>query len=405
MYALQKPCYVAVRYILKVWKRFWLMKKMWFILLVALCLLLPFGALATHVDHTSPYCLACDVEAKIQALPDTENITLQNAAQVLDQIHAIDRIKFDLTDQAYEAVIKDDVQRYHEAVAKIETLTGVRLTIDKSFSIPGISEDELDLSSAIVHMKLERQDGSAWEPVGTFTLQSLYSSAPNTLGLDAPTWYSGSALTAAPFGYTADDDGWAYSYPLLPGTYRVTEVEQDKPITINGQSVYTAPVQNGIVVEVGDGQNNQVTILNGLPQIYVQANQTVLKAGDEVTLTAVGENDNDVGTGKWQYRESVDENWQDVENGISKNPCTFTVTEEMDGREYRYYVEHYTDELLNTVTLSVQPADPASPGEPFVPSATTYTPPKTGDSAPLAALFVLAALSVGGLLMLKRRSA
>lgn len=117
-------------------------------LLAALILILcvPFGALAqssaihsTHAQTVSSGCLPCRVKAMLLALPEADAITIENAAAVTEQLHAIDRIKFDLDDNdPYDmSDVHPHTTRYFAAVEKIRQLTGANLLITKSFALPG----------------------------------------------------------------------------------------------------------------------------------------------------------------------------------------------------------------------------------------------------------------------------
>ena len=67
-------------------------------------------ASAEAIDHSvcetsEDYCLVCDVAEKVNSLPEKEAITIENSAEVIQQIHDIDRIKYDLTDQQFEELV------------------------------------------------------------------------------------------------------------------------------------------------------------------------------------------------------------------------------------------------------------------------------------------------------------
>ena len=101
-----------------------------------------------HVCDSTP-CLVCDIAAKINALPDAANITVDNAAAVTEQIHAIDRVKMDLTDEQYDELLTvvatrpngsgyglDEPVRYMEAVEKVVSLNaGGSLYAQKSYAV------------------------------------------------------------------------------------------------------------------------------------------------------------------------------------------------------------------------------------------------------------------------------
>ena len=75
-------------------------------LLVAACLimaLVPTAAFAAapHCDKAADDCIVCKVAAMINKLPDSNEVTIANAAAVTEQIPAIDRIKVELSDDEY----------------------------------------------------------------------------------------------------------------------------------------------------------------------------------------------------------------------------------------------------------------------------------------------------------------
>ena len=98
-----------------------------------------------HADCNlqNEYCLVCDVANKVNALPLAEEITVENAAEVTQQIHDIDRIKYDLTDDEFEelrALVEvenyGDVVRYDEAVHAVQNVQGgAWFVVTKSFDL------------------------------------------------------------------------------------------------------------------------------------------------------------------------------------------------------------------------------------------------------------------------------
>ena len=71
--------------------------------LTFLCLPMTANA-AQHVCTQTP-CPVCQVADLINGLPEKSQITIQNAASIIDQIHAIDRLKVELTDEQYDELL------------------------------------------------------------------------------------------------------------------------------------------------------------------------------------------------------------------------------------------------------------------------------------------------------------
>lgn len=78
-------------------------------------------------------CLVCEVAGMINALPEANEIAESNATAVIEQIHAIDRIKGGLSDEQYDELLQwvetgengsgqglDVPKRYVDAVAAIQ---------------------------------------------------------------------------------------------------------------------------------------------------------------------------------------------------------------------------------------------------------------------------------------------
>ena len=127
------------------------MKKRMLSMLLAIVMvvgMLPVEALAMDAAHTcGGDCLVCRVADSINALPAADEITAENAAAVIDAIHAIDRIKVELTDDEYDELLTLVDQgeneaggglgvpvRYMEAVEAIRAFGGNTLAITKKFA-------------------------------------------------------------------------------------------------------------------------------------------------------------------------------------------------------------------------------------------------------------------------------
>ncbi len=217
-------------------------------------------ALAATTDHSlcendSEYCLVCDVAEKVNAIPNAEDITIDNAAKVMQQINDIDRIKFDLSDDEYDELLElvdtqpnasgnglHDIAKYVNAVNKIKELTGVKLAISKSLNL-GNGVEIADLSEAEVSFEITNVDTNATQTLTLFDLGTQTSA----FGADF---------------YTANYNGWTYAYLLPAGTYTIKEINQNKPITVNGNEyLFTcAEVSDGTTTETGADAVDGMTI-------------------------------------------------------------------------------------------------------------------------------------------------
>ena len=186
---------------------------------------------ARAVEHSNcslsaDYCLVCDVAEKINALPNESDITIDNAAAVMQQINDIDRIKYNLSDaQFYDELIymvdhhdngvdHNVITKYDNAVKKVRDLTGVNFAISKSFDLNG--ESVSDTSDAQVSFEITNLDNSSTTVLSLFDLD----------------------LSTSAFAYDCYEmtsDGWMFIYKLPVGNYRIKEINTDKPITVNGE--------------------------------------------------------------------------------------------------------------------------------------------------------------------------
>lgn len=234
---------------------------------VALSLAFLTGGAATAVSASAAennhancenYCLVCDVAAKVNALPDVSEITIENAAAVTQQIHNIDRVKFDMTDEEYDEfeLLVDtegygNVVKYDAAVKAVRDLrVGNSLAVSKSFSIKGgvFDTSEAEVSFSVTNVETAET-----------TLLTLFD-----LGASV------SSLGAEYYEMTAD--GWTFQYDLPAGTYEIKEVGLEKAIVVNGQANYFSCASmsdgkqvvagNGITVTLSDGEQTAVTVLN-----------------------------------------------------------------------------------------------------------------------------------------------
>lgn len=217
-----------------------------------------------HVCDSTP-CLVCDVAAKINALPDAANITVDNAAAVTEQIHAIDRVKMDLTDEQYDELLTvvatrpngsgyglDEPVRYMEAVEKVVSLNaGGSLYITKSYSV---GSTQLDWAQTDAMLTIESLDaGSTFAPLSVTLSDIANLSALADYGL-----------------YSATADGWTNCYILPAGTYKITETGYNA-VTASGATLTTIAsysVDGNAVstdyaeVTVEEGENHVVSVLN-----------------------------------------------------------------------------------------------------------------------------------------------
>lgn len=209
-------------------------------------------------ENCENYCLVCDVAAKVNALPEASEITIENAAKVTQQIHNIDRIKFDLTDEEYDELEQlvetagyGNVVKYDAAVKAVQDLrAGNSLAVSKSFSLPGgvFDTSEAEVSFSVTNVETAET-----------TLLTLFD-----LGCSV------SSLGAEYYEMTAD--GWTFQYDLPAGTYEIKEVGLDEAITVNGQAYYfncssmsdgnQTVAGNGITVTLEEGEQTVVTVSN-----------------------------------------------------------------------------------------------------------------------------------------------
>ena len=224
-----------------------------------------------HVCADGEYCLVCDVAEQVDALPTADEITLDNAAAVTQQIHNIDRIKYDMSDEQFdqfrtlvEVENYGDVVRYDNAVAKLQSLQGyTQLAIAKKLDLCG--EAVQDTSEAEVSFSVRNISTNQTTELTLFDLGCETSA----LGENA---------------YQMTSDGWIFSYTLPVGTYEITELNTDKPIAINGREVYfecqsmsfngETATDNGIIVTLQENDYNVVTVLNGYPTYTFKAQDT-----------------------------------------------------------------------------------------------------------------------------------
>ncbi len=244
------------------------------VIIVVLAMILSVFSIAVYAqeistDHSfcaenGEYCLVCDVAAKVNALPDVDDITIDNAATVIQQINDIDRIKYDMTDYEYDEFEKlvetsgyGNVTRYISAVEKINALSGVDLTIQKKLNLGAMSID--DTSEAEVSFEITNIDTGSTQTLTLFDL----STGMSVFGADY---------------YEMTTDGWTFAYKLPAGTYTIKELNQEKPITVNGTQMYFECTEisdgtntekgvdaaDGMTVTLGAGETVNVSVMNSV---------------------------------------------------------------------------------------------------------------------------------------------
>ena len=179
-------------------------------------------------DAPGSYCLVCEVAEKINALPAKDDINVNNAAAVIEDIHAIDRIKFDLTDEQYEellTLVENEnyaPARYFDAIDAIKEIEKdyTSFVVVKSFSS---ESGNVDVSNASVKFKVTNTETGLSQ---TLTMSTM----PYQLG----------SLSADADFYSANSDGsgWSYKYILPAGNYKIEEID-DSGATVDGEHFVT----------------------------------------------------------------------------------------------------------------------------------------------------------------------
>lgn len=232
------------------------------------------------------YCLACDVATKINALPSPDEITIENAAEVTQQIHNIDRIKFNLeTDEEIDEFYSRLTEvgeygmptRYQNAIEKLQEFKGfTQFVVSKKFDLKGetLQEDyETEASFAIYNVD-----------TGKTTELTLFN-----LGLVQGAFYADSEM------YQQTADGWTFSYAMPAGTYQISELYTDETFVINGKNVYMDCASttfngetvegNGMRVTLQEGTTNSAVFLNTLPTYTYAVKDTENSPVAGVTLS------------------------------------------------------------------------------------------------------------------------
>ena len=294
----------------------------------------------TNVCNHTGYCLASDVASQINALPAPDEITLENAMEVTQQIHNIDRIKWDLdTDEELEEFYSLVTEvgenfmptRYENAIKKLQEFKGfTQFVIQKKFDLGGevLNYDpETEVAFAIRNVDTDKTVGLNMFYLGVST---------SALGVDA---------------YQESSDGWAFSYAMPAGTYEIVELNTDKPIQINGEKTYTQctymsfngeEVQgNGMTFTIEENTDNVLIVMNSLGDSFYAVdeegnaieNVTVTYTDDtatEQTFTSDTE-------GKFSYQMALIDGVSYAFSGLSNEYCAFdgcTYVQGVDGYGY-----------------------------------------------------------------------
>ncbi len=216
-----------------------------------------------NCNSSGMYCLVCDVAGKINTLPNTQDINIDNAISVIQQINDIDRIKFALSDNEFTELVSlvdtysngvDNfvITKYQNAIDVVRELTGVNLAISKSFNLNG--ESVSDTSNTQVSFEIINLSSNQTSVLTLFDLAST-----SAFGSEY---------------YSVTSDGWVFAYKLPKGQYRIKEINLNRPININGENAYfycdTITVNNatesgedatdGIIIDLQD--NTKVDFLN-----------------------------------------------------------------------------------------------------------------------------------------------
>lgn len=264
-----------------------------------------------HPCDDKDACIVCTVAEKINALPDADDIDVNNAAAVVEQIHAIDRIKMELTDDQYDELLTlietrrpssgygvDEPKAYMEALEELASLdAGGSLYIAKSFYSGG---EELDWDKTDATFSIECIDAAtSFEPLNV-TLAS-----------------AGDTYLGAIDSYSQDEKGWTNKYILPAGTYKITEVDYNA-VTADGESFETTAAykldgvtveSNSAIIEVSEGDSTVITFGNyrlytvkcepsdnGSVSVKEESYKDYYSAGDEIKLDVIPNDGYDLDT-------------------------------------------------------------------------------------------------------------
>lgn len=233
-------------------------------------------------------CLVCYIAELINSLPEARDISAENAAEVTDTIHAVDCVKFELTDEEYDELLSlvataennngglPVPKAYMEALNAIVNLDdGCSFHISKDVLLDG--EDIHDLSETYVAFEITGENGYC----STLTLRdavqgvfTLYESQADSVDFFTAT------LASFEGYYTMEKQGWTYSYRLPAGTYTVKEITDS--MIINGEKYTGATVAfngeeaaDGYTFTVEEGKDVSLFVTNtfdGEISVFYDAN-------------------------------------------------------------------------------------------------------------------------------------
>ncbi|MBQ3497256.1 MAG: S-layer homology domain-containing protein, partial [Oscillospiraceae bacterium] len=374
---------------------------------------LPFVGLGGSADGSAHRhcigegCGVCELASMIYSLPaDTSEITLENAAQVLDTLHAIDRAKYDAflpyeaNEDVFDAVYEDFAAlcggvvpsgehagtpvRYLDVLNKIESLGSVNFFPIKDNRLDEGQQLAVWNSNAV--FKIERLDGDM-EPIVV------------TLAGDSLTGSTAYMNANSPLAPTYTDTGWQFKYPLPVGRYSITEIDSHTETT-TGEIVSTTAsysldgthyeAGNSVEFEIKPDENTSVSFLNhfsgGILTINAvddEGNTSNLPGSVKVKVTVTDDGDAPVADtpfndGAYETDENgVMEITLDSNNGYSvaltltdpRHFCSVALAEEPSG---------YTYEFASDDGSGNPSASASNLGQGFT-ATYTFTPIPTGD--------------------------
>ncbi len=193
-----------------------------------------------HNCNDTKDCLVCHLAELINSLPEAEKISAENAAEVTDILHAIDCMKFDLSDAEYDELMTLVVNQesaigglpapkaYMEALNAIVNLQeGCTFLISKRAEIAGI--ENYDLSESVVAFEITGDDGYCATVTLRDAVQGVFTLDESQA--DSVDFFT-ATLASFDSYYSMDEQGWTYSYRLPAGTYTVREITDT--MVVNG---------------------------------------------------------------------------------------------------------------------------------------------------------------------------
>ena len=223
----------------------------------------------SKAEELSEITTESELAEKINSLPEPEEINIDNAIEVLSQIHEIDRIKGSLDEEDLENQLETaDINQYDEAVEAITvnnfSQTSSFLGIGKAFVVQDLKSNSigLDLSKTTVSFQITNVDKNVSQVI---TMGDINEETPL---------------------YTKNSDGWSVDLPVENGNYVIKELDTDKPYVINDEIYYTTEVSfsnaagnndEGFRVEVLDSYQ-EVAASNTSKRLYLDLPTKSLEA-------------------------------------------------------------------------------------------------------------------------------